>query len=174
MKRAIQLIILISLSCHLPGQDHFEIPSRVKRIVFLGNSITYRGLYVSYVETYLTLKYPEKQFEYINLGLPSENVSGLSEPGHANGQFPRPDLHERLDRVLEMLEPDLVFACYGMNDVIYQPFDDSRFQKFRDGIRWMHDKVKGTGAMIVHLTPPVYDPRKRNILTMFWISIPTG
>ena len=136
------------------------LPDNAKRILFLGNSITYSGQYVSYIEAYLTLRYPEKQLEFINVGLPSETVSGLSEPDHAEGAFPRPDLHERLARVLANIKPDLVFACYGMNDGIYLPFDDSRFQKFREGIVWLHNQIKKSGASIIHITPPVYDERK--------------
>ena len=66
-------------------------------------------------------------------GLPSETVSGLSEPGHAGGAFPRPDLHERLERVLEQTRPDLIVACYGMNDGIYHPFTEARFEKYQAG-----------------------------------------
>ena len=134
-----------------------HIASGTKRILFLGNSITWAGMYVNNVETYLTVQYPGRRFEFINVGLPSETVSGLSEPGHAEGSFPRPDLHERLGRVLEQTKPDLVFACYGMNDGIYMPFDTGRFQKFRDGINWLHDEVVKTGARLIHLTPPDYD-----------------
>ena len=36
-------------------------------------------------------------------------------------KIPRPDLHERLERVLTQTKPDLVFARYGMNDGIYLP-----------------------------------------------------
>ena len=50
----------------------------------------------------------------------------MSEEGHAGGKFPRPDLHERLDRALPKTKPDLVFACYGMNDGIYLPLDEAR------------------------------------------------
>ena len=128
-----------------------------KRIVFLGNSITWAGMYVNDVEAFLRVRYPDRQFEIINVGLPSETVAGLSEPGHADGKFPRPDLHERLARVLEQTKPDLVFACYGMNDGIYMPFDTGRFQKFKDGINWLHEEVVKTGARIIHLTPPDYD-----------------
>ena len=67
----------------------------VRRIVFLGDSITYAGHYVDLVEAFLRLKNPGLRCEFLNLGLPSETVSGLSEPGHAGGAFPRPDLHER-------------------------------------------------------------------------------
>src|ERR687894_275261 len=91
----------------------------VRRVVFLGDSITYSGQFIEFLEAYLRVKDPTLRCEFLDLGLPSETVSGLSEPGHAGGQFPRPDLHERLDRVLEQARPALVVACYGMNDGIY-------------------------------------------------------
>ncbi|MEP7371993.1 MAG: SGNH/GDSL hydrolase family protein [Chitinophagaceae bacterium] len=137
-----------------------NIASGTKRILFLGNSITWAGMYVNYIEIYLTVQYPGRQFEFINVGLPSETVSGLSEPGHAGGSFPRPDLHERMERVLEQTKPDLVFACYGMNDGIYMPFDTGRFQKFKNGMNWLHEEVMKTGARLIHLTPPDYDEVK--------------
>jgi lysophospholipase L1-like esterase len=135
-------------------------PKKVHRIVFLGNSITYDGKYIVDIETYFVTHYPKRHWEFINVGLPSETVSGLSEPNHAGGKFPRPDLHERLARVLALTKPDLVFACYGMNDGIYLPFEEERFRKFREGILWLHKEVVQAGAPIIHLTPPVYDEQK--------------
>lgn len=135
----------------------------VKRVLFLGDSITYDGRYVSVFETERLLA-GERPIEILGCGLPSETVSGLSEDGHAGGKFPRPDLHERLDRVLKKTRPQLVFACYGMNDGIYLPFDEERFRKFQDGVQRLHAKVEAAGAKIIHLTPPVFDPepiRKR-------------
>jgi lysophospholipase L1-like esterase len=139
------------------------LPENVKRIVFLGNSITYSGQYIKDIETYFKVHYPDQELEFINVGLSSETVSGLSEPGHAEGKFPRPDLHERLQRVLEQTKPDLVFACYGMNDGIYMNFDEGRFQKYKDGIQWMREQVIKAGVKIVHLTPPVYDELKGGV-----------
>jgi lysophospholipase L1-like esterase len=98
------------------------------------------------------------QCEFLNLGLPSETVSGLSEPGHAGGQFPRPDLHERLDRVLEQTRPDLIVACYGMNDGIYYPYGAQRAAKFQEGIGFLRARAAKHGARVLHLTPPVFDP----------------
>src|SRR5690348_6368949 len=129
----------------------------VHRIVFLGDSITYAGHYVEDIEAYYVTCFPDHHFEFLNLGLPSETVSGLSEPGHAGGKFPRPDLHWRLNRVLEKARPDLVFACYGMNDGIYLPFSDERFQKFKDGMEWLHEQVVAPGAKLIHVTPPTFD-----------------
>ena len=130
-----------------------------KRVLFLGDSITYSGAYTRFVETYFITRYPERTIEFINLGLSSENVSGLSEPGHGTKtvKFPRPDLHERLERVLAQAKPDLIFACYGMNDGIQLPFDEARFAAFRSGILRLRDAARQHGASIIHLTPPVYD-----------------
>ncbi|HWI59398.1 MAG TPA: SGNH/GDSL hydrolase family protein, partial [Bacillota bacterium] len=128
------------------------------RVVFLGDSITYAGQYVEFVETGSRLFSPTGELEVLNLGLPSETVSGLSEPGHAGGAFPRPDLQERLSRVLQKTHPDVVIACYGMNDGIYYPFGEERFQQFQAGIRRLRDQVTAAGARILFLTPPVFDP----------------
>ena len=128
-----------------------------QRVLFIGNSITYAGGYVQIIEAYQFANFPQQEIEIYNLGLPSETVSGLSEDGHAGGRFPRPDLHERLARVLDQIKPNVVFATYGMNDGIYQPFDEFRFQKFKDGIQWLHNQVEASGATIIHITPSLYE-----------------
>ncbi len=133
-------------------------PPEGKRLVFLGDSITYAGEYVERVETALITQMPERPWEVIDLGLPSETVSGLSEPGHAGGQFPRPNLHERLDRVLAKVKPEVVVACYGMNCGMYHPFSEERFAAYKTGIELLRKKVQAAGAKIIHLTPPTFDP----------------
>lgn len=153
------LVSSVGLQSLLNAQP-YRIPDNVKRIVFLGNSITYDGRFIEYIDAYLTLHAPNRQYEIINVGLPSETVSGLSEPNHADGKFPRPDLRERLQRVLEQTKPDLVFASYGMNDGIYLPFAEDRFSKFKEGIDWLHQELENVGAHIIHITPSIFDKRK--------------
>ncbi len=148
------------------------------RILFLGDSITHAGYYVSMVEAVLLAEgVSPESFELINLGLPSEGVTGLSEPDHP---FPRPNVHERLDRALEKVHPDLVFACYGMNDGIYHPFSEDRFAKYQAGINTLIEKVKATGAPLILLTPPPFDPeplrsknqlRKADAEKFGWVEI---
>jgi lysophospholipase L1-like esterase len=129
-----------------------------KRIVFLGDSITQAGGYVTFAAYYLDKLYPQKSFEIFSLGLASETVSGLSEHGHAGGAFPRPCLFERLRRLLERVKPEIVFACYGINDGIYQPLDPERFAAFRKGITKLVDQCKAAGVTDVFLiTPPIFD-----------------
>ncbi len=124
-----------------------------KQVVFLGDSNTHRGEYIVQIETMLRANYPSFP-ELINLGLSSETCCGLSEPVHP---FPRPNVHERLDRVLTKSKPDFVFACYGMNDGIYHPFDESRFEKFKHGVNDLITKVNLHGAKLVLITPPPFD-----------------
>ena len=126
-----------------------------KRILFLGDSITHAGQYISIIEAELRLQSDQPIPELVNLGLPSETASGLSEPSHP---FPRPNVHERLDRALSKLKPDVVVACYGMNDGIYYPFSEKRFEIYQRGINKLIDKVKSGGAKLVLMTPPPFDP----------------
>ncbi|MDB4640029.1 GDSL-type esterase/lipase family protein [Pirellulaceae bacterium] len=145
------------------------------RVIFLGDSNTYAGSYISDVDAcFMNLGV---NIEFINVGLPSETCCGLSEPDHP---FPRPTVQERTDRVLEALKPNVVFVCYGMNDGIYHPFNKVRFEKYQKGIHELIGKIKKSGAKIVLMTPPPFDPlpmQKKNKLVgkegkkFAWFSI---
>jgi hypothetical protein len=125
--------------------DPQTLLQRSRRIVFLGDSITAAGQYVAYFDAWLISRREAQAPTVIDAGLPSETVSGLSEEGHAGGQFPRPDLAERLKWVLAITKPDLVIACYGINCAIYEPFDEERFQKYQEGIQRLKSQVESAG-----------------------------
>lgn len=146
------LIILIILTTNLFG-NHFPLEN--KKILFLGDSITQNGTYVSIIQYYLESLFPQKSFDIKSIGLSSETASCLSEP---SSQFPRPCVHERLERALEEIKPDIVVACYGMNDGIYHPQNPERFKAFQNGIMKLIEKSKTSGAEFIILTPPVFDP----------------
>lgn len=145
-----------ALAAPAPAQNAEALAG--KRVVFLGDSNTQAGGYVSYTAYYLDKLYPKSNFDIIGLGLASETLSGLSEDGHAGGKFPRPSLFERLGRVLEKAKPEIVFACYGMNDGIYLPLDKDRTAAFQKGVTKLIEQCKGAGVKHVYLvTPPIYD-----------------
>lgn len=152
-----RLALFAGLSVSVTASAAEFLPG-VKRVVFLGDSITYAGGYIETIEAYARTRFPGRPIEFLNLGLPSETTSGLSEPGHAGGKFPRPDVHERLGRVLEKTKPDLVVACYGMNDGIYHPLSEDRFAAYRAGITRLRERCAAAGAKVLHVTPPVFDP----------------
>ncbi|MDP4792547.1 MAG: DUF1080 domain-containing protein [Verrucomicrobiales bacterium] len=147
---------LISLTPSGIAQDAPISAPLEGKVLFLGDSITHAGHTISMIEaTLLAQGLDPGSFELINLGLPSEGVTGLTEPGHP---FPRPNLHERLDRALAEVKPDLVFACYGMNDGIYHPFSEERFAAYKAGINTLIEKVAASGAPLILMTPPAFDP----------------
>ena len=126
------------------------------KVLFLGDSNTNAGTYINMLEAhFLQEERTLAGMEWINLGLSSETCSGLTEPPHP---FPRPNVHERLDRALEKIKADVIVACYGMNDGIYHPFDQGRFEAYQKGITTLVTKAKATGAYVILLTPPPFDP----------------
>jgi len=141
MIRALTAIaVVFALAGPLAAQDVTAVAG--KRVVFLGDSITQSGGYVTLVTYYLEKLHPQKDFDILGLGLASETLSGLSEDGHAGGKFSRPCLFERLGRLLEKARPDVVFACYGINDGIYQPLDADRFAAFKKGVTKLIEQCK--------------------------------
>lgn len=159
LKKLLLIFVLFFIANSLFAQEN-RLSLNRKKVLFLGNSITYAGGFVVDIEAYLKLSNPGKEYRFYNLGLPSETVSGLSEEGHANGTFPRPNLFERVDRVLNQIRPDIIFACYGMNDGIYLPFDEQRFVQFKQGVDRLNQKAIRYGSQIIWVTPPIYDERK--------------
>ena len=127
------------------------------RVAILGDSITYSGRWPALLESALRTAPAFTDAEIVNFGLASETVSGLSEPGHAGGKFPRPDLHERLGRILEAFKPTHVLACYGMNDGIYLPLDETRQKAFQEGMARLKAAAEKQGAKFAAVTAPLYD-----------------
>ncbi len=148
-------LFLVLLATGYSAAEPAPVWKNANRIVFLGDSNTYAGHYVAVVETYLRAKMGNATPEIINLGLGSETCNGMTEPGHP---FPRPNVQERIDRVLAKLKPDIVVACYGMNDGIYHPPTEKHFAAYRDGIDQIIEKVAASGAKLILMTPPPFDP----------------
>jgi lysophospholipase L1-like esterase len=135
-------------------------PRGVHRIVFLGDSITQAGDYVVDCECWLLAH--GFDVEVLNLGLGSETASDLTpaeNEGHLRTYgFGRPFVSERLDRALTMTKPDLLFACYGMNDGGALPADESGLKRFAEAITRLRDAAAKAGVKrVVICAPPIYD-----------------
>lgn len=149
--------ILAGILLFLPTLAYADEPFLLKdgdRVVFLGDSNTYAGKCIAYLDAYLCTRFPDKRFELINLGLPSETVTGLSEADHP---YPRPNIHDRVDRALELTKPNVVVICYGMNDGIYSPFSKDRFEKYQKEMTKLIAKVEKAGAKAMLMTPAPFD-----------------
>lgn len=147
------LLLLLGLTLPASAAEPFLLkPDDV--VLFLGDSNTFAGGYVAQIDAVLRTRRPAEKFTLVNLGLPSETCSGLTEKDHP---FPRPDVHERLDRALAEVKPTVVFICYGMNDGIYHPFAEDRFKAYQAGVTKLLDKVRAAKARPILLTPPPFD-----------------
>lgn len=144
------------------GDEPFYL-SGGETIVFFGDSITQNGQYVNYVEAFLLTRFPDKEFRVVNHGINSETVSGTSEPDHDPR---RPDAHPRFARDVAAWKPDVVVACFGMNDGNYHPFDEERYARYQAGVRRLIDRVRDEAhaKKFTILTPPPYDPYHRTVL----------
>ena len=125
-----------------------------KKVLWLGDDITFVGNYVALVQYYLLKTYPTDKFDIISIGLSSETASGLSEKA---SPYPRPNINDRLQRALELTKPDIVIACYGMNDGIYQPQTEAGMKAFENGMQKMIAACHAAKAQVVLLTPPPFD-----------------
>ena len=161
MRRSSLLVVLgVSVLAGPVGAQGFLIESG-ERVLILGDSITHDGTYVSIFEAYLYARFPRQRFDVIGVGLSSETASGLSETTHP---FPRPDVHTRLDSALAKTSPQVVIACYGMNDGIYHPQSPEHMAAYQRGIIQLIDKSQAAGArLVVVLTPPPFDPTGKEL-----------
>lgn len=127
-----------------------------KTVAFIGDSITYHGGFLVHLESTI-LANGKNAPTLLNVGLSSETCSGCSEPAHP---WPRPDVHERFGRLIAKVKPDLLIVNYGMNDGIYHPFDQGRFEKYKAGINKIIEAAQQSdGSMqVILVTPPPFDP----------------
>jgi hypothetical protein len=130
--------------------------SEEPRILFLGDDSTFHGSWVVEVESAIRTQKDYTRVSIVNMALPGETVSGLSESGYAGGAFVRPNLHSRLTRILNQYKPTLVIANYGMNDGIFLPLDEKRFKAYQEGIIKLRNECIKSGAKIILLTPSLY------------------
>lgn len=149
----IGLVAFLIFTTTATSDDKPEI-SPEDRILLLGDSNTYAGGYATLLETWLTVHQPGKAWTIVNHGLPSETASGESEPAHP---FPRPCVHERIQRALDKFRPTVVTIAYGMNDGIYYPPAPERLYAYQAGIAKAVELTHQAGAKVYLLTPPMFD-----------------
>lgn len=133
----------------------------IQRIVFLGDSITQAGDYVTDVECWLISQ--GHRIEVLDIGLSSETATALTpveNDAHTEAAgFPRPFVGDRIDRSLALTTPDLLFVCYGMNDASALPEGPEGLRRYSEAITRIRETALGTGAKrVVFCTAPVYDP----------------
>ncbi|MFM8981896.1 MAG: hypothetical protein ACKOLA_03140, partial [Spartobacteria bacterium] len=98
-------LLTIILMTHLPCSTMAAMPLEgIRRIVFLGDSITQDGNYTTDVESWLISQ--GQRVEVLNIGLSSETATKLTAEENADHVktfgFGRPFIGDRLDRSLAL------------------------------------------------------------------------
>lgn len=143
------LLLLASLLFLIPSSLSEE-----ERIAILGDSIPYEGSWPTLVAEAIRQKPEFSKTPIVNISIPSETLSGLSSPEHANGAFPPPCLHERLGRIMSQFQPTIIIACYGMNDGLFQPLSKTTLEAFKKGVERLKNEADAAGAKVIFVTPP--------------------
>lgn len=114
------------------------------RVLFLGDSITEQYQYSTYLELYLTTRFPAAQMEFLNAG-----IGGDTAHGGAN-RFQSHVLDEH---------PTVITINFGMNDAGYGAFDAGRHATYLKGTEQMLEAAKGAGIRVGLVSPNAVDRR---------------
>lgn len=144
MRRLLAAAVAVLSAAPLLAQpkDFFFQPN--DRVVFLGDSITEQYQYSSYMELYLTTRFPKGNFVFINAGIGGDT---------ANGGASRFQSHVLDDK------PTAVTINFGMNDGGYGKFDENRNKQFREKTEAMLKMAKDAKVRVALCSPNAVDPR---------------
>jgi lysophospholipase L1-like esterase len=116
------------------------------RVVLVGDTLIERDQRYGYLETMLTLLYPEKNLTFRNLGWSGDTVAGISRAG-----FDPPEAgYPRLIEQVLAAKPTVLIVGYGMADSFNGEAGRPRFVA---GLNGFLDAVAVTRARIVLLSP---------------------
>src|SRR5882672_2734313 len=132
------------------------------RVVFIGNTFFERDIRYNYLETLLTIRHPNANITFRNMGWSGDTVF---VPARA-GSGPNKGIDLLVDYVKE-LRPTVLFIAYGMNESFE---GETGLDRFVDGYRKLLDALKPTNARLVLISPimhedlgrPLPDPMEHN------------
>ncbi|MDB5312041.1 MAG: Arylesterase precursor [Gemmataceae bacterium] len=127
------------------AKDFFFKPG--DRVVFLGDSITEQYQYSSYIELYLTTRFPEGNFTFLNAGIGGDT---------ANGGANRFQAHVLAEK------PTAVTINFGMNDGGYGKFNPGANKAFVEKTAAMLEMAKKAGVRVALLSPNAVDRRNKS------------
>lgn len=114
------------------------------RIVWLGDSITEQYQYSTYLELYLTTRFPKAGFTFINAGIGGDTAQGGA------GRFQSHVLNEK---------PNVVTINFGMNDAGYGAFNEAANKNYVNKTAAMLEAAEKAGVRVVLMSPNAVDPR---------------
>jgi lysophospholipase L1-like esterase len=117
------------------------------RVVFLGDSITEQYQYSTYLELYLTTRFPKGNMTFLNAGIGGDTANGGA------GRFQKHVLDEK---------PTAVTINFGMNDGGYGKFNPQSNKTFVERTEAMLKMAKDAGVRVALLSPNAVDKRNKS------------
>jgi lysophospholipase L1-like esterase len=142
LRSGFALLALALVGTTAPAADFFFQPK--DRIVFLGDSITEQYQYSTYIELYLTTRFPQGEMLFLNAGIGGDT---------ANGGANRFDAHVLSDK------PTKVTINFGMNDAGYGAFNPETNKVYVAKTEAMLAAAKKAGVKVALLSPNAVDRR---------------
>jgi lysophospholipase L1-like esterase len=139
------LVVLVSAGQALAAEkkDTFFF-KKGDRIVFLGDSITEQYQYSTYIELYLTTRFPDWDLTFLNAGIGGDTAWG------GINRFKEHVLAEK---------PTAITINFGMNDGGYGQFHKNVNEAYIKNTRAMLDAAKKAKVRVALLSPNSVDPR---------------
>jgi lysophospholipase L1-like esterase len=123
------------------------------RIVFLGDSITEQYQYSSYIELYLTTRFPKWNLTFINAGISGDTANGGA------GRFQAHVLNEK---------PTAVTIDFGMNDGGYGAFNPNSNKNYVAKTEQMLEMAKKNNARVALISPNAVERRKHENYKLYF------
>ena len=144
LRRLVPLVLLL-LPPNTRAADKFELRDG-DRVVWIGNTLVEREQRYGYWETLLTMRYPDRNITFRNLGWSGDTVWAESR-----GVFDPPEKgFQRLITGATGLKPTVLFIAYGASE----SFEGEKgLPRFRQGLERLLDALAPTKARVVLFSP---------------------
>lgn len=121
-----------------------------ERVLFYGDSITEQRYYPVAIETYVRTRFPNLQVKFVDSAVGGARVTG---------NWATSSEDESLERDVYPFKPDVITIMLGMNDASYRPFDQSIFDTYKKGYRYIIQRMQQhlPGVKIVLIEPSPWD-----------------
>ena len=155
--RHVLSLILLALAAPATAADPFFF-QKGDRVVFLGDSITEQYQYSSYLELYLTTRFPDWDLVFLNAGIGGDTANGGA------GRFASHVLAEK---------PTAITINFGMNDAGYQKFNEPANKVYVEKTAAMLKAAKAAGVRVGLVSPNAVDRRKSPGFSDFKVYVET-
>lgn len=114
MKKIFSAILSCLCLAIVPATAQVKPFRQNDRVIFVGNSITEAGAYVSYIYLYYMTHFPERKLVIMNGGIGGDKAA---------------DIYRRFDYDILAKKPNTLILTFGMNDTGYFEFNDNNADK---------------------------------------------